>query len=346
MSWADIVKNPETHPHYGEYTQLCKAANLSPKFIKESWRLIITGLEVQAGLRARKAHGVPNLAFIMLGELVAQDAERLMMPRRMGTPLALWSGGLDVSKFVRKKGHDTLESTVFGHILDLMTNPKFKIWLGSSEWGPQGALWNIISAEYVKVAAAHRDTMHVYMRTHDLDSVFYREELVNWQKAKGKRPDEVDGLTYHILIGMDSFHVEKVFSTEMDAKLFLFTFFAQMKQEFGHIAVGKEVNHRLRSEVWRDNVRAVDDTFFKDVSKTGKFKTQEEKFQAYLDAVTQPRADLNDEKFKTYVAILQRPHQDIVKTYVEAAQAISAPIKFDPKQFSKVMAEVRSRGKT
>ena len=36
--------------------------------------------------------------------------------------------------------------------------------------------------------------MHVFMRTHDLESVFYREELVNWQKAKGKKPTEEDGL--------------------------------------------------------------------------------------------------------------------------------------------------------
>jgi len=121
---------------------------------------------------------------------------------------------------------------IYGELLDKLTNPVFKLWLGDKTWGPQGALWNTISAEYVKVVASMRDTMHVFMRTHDLRSVFYREELVNWQKAKGKATEERDGLTCHILVGMGSLDVEEVFYSEKEAKAFLLTFLGQVNEMY------------------------------------------------------------------------------------------------------------------
>src|SRR5262249_4196132 len=154
-----------------------------------------------------------NPEFIALGKLVAADLEKLMTPPSLGesTKPAVWSRGIEISQLIHSKGYQTLESTLYGCILDEMTNPTYRIWLGSNKWGPQGALWNCISAEYVKATAISHNTMHVFMRTHDLNSIFYREEMINWRAAKNKCPGEEDGLTYHTIVGINSFKTHQVF---------------------------------------------------------------------------------------------------------------------------------------
>ncbi len=317
--WQDIVKDPFTHPHYGEYKDRCLRAQLDQKFIRDSWVFIIQGLELQAQLKKQGAMNAPNPPLALFGQLVAANVKGLMLPGGMGqqTKMALWSGGLAVSIHVRKLGYETLESTVYGAILDSMTNPTFKIWLGDKTWGPQGKLWNIISAEYVRAVAEVRDTMHVFMRTHDLESVFYREELVNWQKAKGKKPTEEDGLTYHILLGMDSFKTEKVFYSEKLAKQYLLRFLDEIKKEYrDDMLKGRHKNYRLRSAVWADNERAYQDTFKK--------KTYES-YRQYIEA---PLIDIVDDFYSESARIENGAEQD-----------------FSPRHFANVMDELLSKVK-
>ncbi|RYZ40128.1 MAG: hypothetical protein EOO71_17300 [Myxococcaceae bacterium] len=309
VDWGQIVRFPATHPHYKEYERRCLAARLQPAFIQDSWVLIIRGLQRRAEFIAVHAWNVPVPEFVALDKLVSARARELMMPGGSGTPLALWSGGLQVSQYVRARGYDTLESTVYGGILDKMTNPQFKLWLGSDDWGPQGALWDTISARYVEVAASCRDTMHVFLRTHDLESTFYGEELVNWRKAKRNQAHELDGLTYHVLVGMDSFGLEKVFLREQDAKEFLLTFLGQLQQRFEQDMLKQGVNHRYRSEVWRDNERAYKDT-------------------------------LRKKTYASYRQYMEHPLRRIVEQFSEEEQALSPDKDFDPRKFSSVMDEL------
>ena len=312
--WKLYVRYPFGHPYYKEYVQLCREAHLSSSFIQKSWCCIIQGLQRQADIIKARAWNTPNPEFLALGKLVGSNAKVLMTPLglRSSTKLALWSGGLEISRHVRENGYETLESTLYGGLLDKMTNPQFKIWLGDDTWGPQGALWNTISAEYVKIVATIRDTMHVFMRTHDLGSVFYREELVNWQKAKGKTPEEPDGLTYHILVGMDSFGIEKVFKTEKKAKEYLLTFLGQIDKKFHKGMLEPGVNYRYRSEVWRDNERAFKDTFRK-------------------------------KNYQSYKKYINSPLPSIVRSFCEAEKATSPDESFDPKKFASVMDELLSK---
>jgi hypothetical protein len=314
VNWAEIVRAPATHPHYKEYQRLCTEAGLQLSFIEKSWQLIIRGLQRRAEFMAVNAWNLPVPELVALGELVGAHARVLMMPPVSSTRLALWSGGLQVSQYVREKGYDTLESTLYGGVLDQMTNPRFKIWLGSDDWGPQGALWDTISARYVEVAASTRDTMHVFLRTHDLESTFYCEELVNWQKAKGKSPNEPDGLTYHVLVGMDSFQVEKVFHREKDAKAFLLTFLGQIQNQFEKNMLKPGVNHRYRSEVWRDNERAYRDT-------------------------------LKKKTYESYREYMEHPLRQTVEDFCGAEQALSPDKNFDPRRFSSVMDELLTQVK-
>jgi hypothetical protein len=311
-NWKAVVQHPESHPYYGEYKTRCSDAGLSTAFAARSWDLIIKGLDCEdVKWKTGKLNEVnPHLR--LFSDLVEQDAHKLMTPRLLspGARLALWSGGIEVSQYVRTKGYETLESTVYGHVLDEMTNPVYKIWLGDDRWGPQGSVWNTISAQYVKVTAHLRDTMHVFMRTHDLDSVFYREELTNWQKAKGKSPDEPDGLTYHILIGMDSFKEEKVFVSEREAKRYLLSFLVQVEEKYHKNMLKQGGNFRFKSEVWRDNQRAYGNSF---------------KNKDYAD----------------YRAYVESPLPDVVAGFLETDAQMQP--SFDTDQFGKVMAELRKK---
>jgi len=311
-NWKSVVQNPDKHPYYGEYQSRCAAARLPKGFVIRSWELLIKGLDRQAEMKRSGKLNETNAELTQFGELVAQNASQLMTPRGLSssTRLALWSGGIAVSEYVRTKGYEALESTVYGKLLDEMTTPVYKIWLGDNKWGPQGKLWNIISAQYVKVTASLRDTMHVFMRTHDLDSVFYREELTNWQKAKGKTPDEPDGLTYHVLIGMDSFHDEKVFTIERDAKRYLLSFLGQLEDKYHKNMLKQGGNYRFKSEVWRDNERAYQDSY---------------KNKSYDD----------------YGAYVASPLPDVVAGFLEADAQMQP--SFDTNQFGKVMAELRGK---
>ncbi|OJT16276.1 hypothetical protein BO221_50915 [Archangium sp. Cb G35] len=309
VNWAEIVRFPTTHPHYKEYEQRCIDARLQRSFIQDSWELIIRGLQRRAEFMEAGAWNLRVPEFVALDKLLSPRAKTLMMPSVSGTPLALWSGGIQVSQYVRGKGYDTLESTVYGGILDKMTNPGFKIWLGSEDWGPQGALWDTISARYVEFAASCRDTMHVFMRTHDLESTFYGEELVNWRKAKRKKETEPDGLTYHVLVGMDSFNVEKVFVREKEAKAFLLTFLGQLQSRFERNMLEQGVNHRYRSEVWRDNERAYRDT-------------------------------LRKKTYESYREYMEHPLRQTVEAFHEAEQALCPDKDFNPRKFSSVMDEL------
>ncbi|NOK09071.1 hypothetical protein [Corallococcus exercitus] len=309
VDWAQIVRFPATHPYYAEYERLCREARLQPAFIQDSWALIIRGLQRRAEFIAASAWNLPVPEFLALDRLLSARARDLMMPTARGTPLALWSGGIQVSEYVRARGYDTLESTVYGGILDALTNPRFKVWLGSDDWGPQGALWDTLSTRYVEAAASSRDTMHVFLRTHDLESTFYGEELVNWRKAKRKQEHEPDGLTYHVLVGLDSFGLERVFHREEDAKAFLLTFLGQLQQRFERGMLEQGVNHRYRSEVWRDNARAYQDT-------------------------------LRKKTYASYRQYMEHPLRELVEQFCEAEQERSPDRDFDPRKFSSVMDEL------
>src|SRR6266511_2269841 len=123
--WSAVVQQPFTHPHYPEYKERCRKAGLGSAFIEESWSLLIRGLERQAerlrssfrtwlrDLRsgAVNVFDVPNREMEAFEKLLSDNKQLLMTPQGMlrSTRLALWSGGISVSKYVRSKGHETIE---------------------------------------------------------------------------------------------------------------------------------------------------------------------------------------------------------------------------------------------
>jgi hypothetical protein len=120
-------------------------------------------------------------------------------------PMALWSGGDDVSKYAQMKGYSTLESTPAGRViagLELYKDPKAVT-----------PLWNHLSEEFVRQNP--KGSAHVFMRTHDPMSVLYRQEIGTigklspdratvWHPLVGDKLQELQAVKPNKTLGSDS----------------------------------------------------------------------------------------------------------------------------------------------
>jgi hypothetical protein len=118
-------------------------------------------------------------------KVAAELGPYLRIPQNQG-PLALWSGGYDVSRYAQQKGYTTLESTPAGKSLSGL-----EIYKAPKAVTP---MWNHRSEEFVKQNP--HGPAHAFIRTHDPTSVLYRQEVQTLQKQSGNRP-----LIWHPLVG-------------------------------------------------------------------------------------------------------------------------------------------------
>ena len=163
-----------------------------------------------------------------------------------------------------------------------------------------------MSAEFVKSVAKVKDSMAVFMRTHDLNSVFFKEERINWRAARGLAPNEEnDGLVYHVLIGnsledpsanaSSEFNEQRSFRSEREAKAFLLTYLTQVHAEFGTLRPGDQ--HTFNSAVWANNKRSFDDsTKKKSTEELAHYLNNPE--PEILAAFNQAAAKIREEKAK------------------------------------------------
>ncbi|KFA87320.1 hypothetical protein Q664_48650 [Archangium violaceum Cb vi76] len=106
-----------------------------------------------------------------------------------------------------------------------------------------------------------------------------------------------------MLVGMDSFNVEKVFVREKEAKAFPLTFLGQLQTRFERNMFEQGVNHRYRSELWRDNERAYRDT-------------------------------LRKKTYESYREYREHPLRQTVEAFHAAEQALCPDKDFNPRKFS------------
>ena len=325
MTWTTYVQNPISHPTWPEFQAACSRPpmRLHPEYSKKMWWLVIRGLASQWELIQNGHWNVvaPELlAFERMISLNVPLRERLLMPegRPNVTPVALWSGGIEVSQRVRRDGYLTLENTPLGKVFDALTNPTPKIWMGDGGWGPQGKLWNILSAQFVLNVASKWDEISVFLRTHDYESIFFREERTNWRTAKGIADDDPnDRIIYKVLIGASTFEELRQFSHEQQALEFLLGFLGQAQEQFNNPRGHAGQNHTLNSRIWMDNQRALTDT------------------------IKKKRPEMVDQ-------YLCHPPAEVVSAYREAAQKLvdanaAATNVFNPAQFARVMNELKTK---
>ncbi|MEE2785704.1 MAG: hypothetical protein VX589_00060 [Myxococcota bacterium] len=325
MTWANYVQNPMSHPTWPDFLAACSRPPLSlnPEYTKKMWWLVIRGLDAQWNLKLNGHYNVTAPELLAFERMISFDVptrERLLMPA--GRPnvdrVALWSGGIEVSQRVRRDGYLTLENTPLGKVFDDLTNPTMRVWMGGGGWGPQGKLWNIISAQFVINVASRWDEISVFLRTHDYDSIFFREERTNWRAAKGIADnDPNDRIVYQVLVGAATFEELRRFQSEQQALQFLLGFLGLAQEQFNNPKGHPMQNHTYNSRVWMDNQRAFD------------------------DSIRAKSADMIDR-------YLCNPPADVVAAYEAAAQQLAgrdaaAANAFDPAQFARVMNDIKSR---
>lgn len=111
--------------------------------------------------------------------------------------IALWSGGIDLSKLAYDCGKMPLEHTVLGRFLDTH--------LLISVWEKEAPLWNIISRKFIEV---NNKPVHVYFRLIDDASVLMRQELPHFRQVhRGQKiiwhPIACDGAKKDCEVGLD-----------------------------------------------------------------------------------------------------------------------------------------------
>ncbi|QRN94225.1 hypothetical protein JRI60_34495 [Archangium violaceum] len=189
------LKNPLSHPEAPQFQQAFNALGMSEGKTSEVWSDILHGVKRQEEIRANVKESrttpwtpdkpVPDKSNPHY-EKVAQELGPYLRIEDGQGPLALWSGGYDVSKHAQLKGYTTLESTPAGRALsglEIYKDPKAVT-----------PMWNHLSEEFVRQNP--EGTAHAFMRTHDPTSVLYRQEIQTIEKFSPDRP-----VTWHPLVG-------------------------------------------------------------------------------------------------------------------------------------------------
>ncbi|KFA91699.1 hypothetical protein [Archangium violaceum] len=186
------LKAPLSHPDAPQFQKAFTALGMSEAKTAEVWSDILHGVNRQEQIRADvKANRLtpssldkprPDTSNPHYEKVAHELGPHLRIEQGQG-PLALWSGGYDVSKHAQLKGYSTLESTPAGRALsglEIYKDPKAVT-----------PMWNHLSEEFVRQNP--RGPAHALMRTHDPKSVLYRQEL---QTLAPDRP-----VVFHPLVG-------------------------------------------------------------------------------------------------------------------------------------------------
>ncbi|MDC0709465.1 hypothetical protein POL68_13420 [Stigmatella sp. ncwal1] len=199
----------QSHPEYPAFKQSFQSLGMSEPQIQKTWDQTLKGVMHQQRLRDSGQHG-PNPHF----EQVAQNVAPHLKIEQGHGPLALWSGGYDVSKHAQMNGHTTLESTPAGRVfsgLELYKNPKAVT-----------PLWNHLSEKFVQQNPTGE--AHVFMRTHDPRSTLYQQEVPNlkaqdpnrqvtWHPVHTDSTGKLQGIQPDLTLGGDA-----RYSSEQDAR--------------------------------------------------------------------------------------------------------------------------------
>jgi hypothetical protein len=151
------------HPEWPQFRQaLAKTKKLTASEIESVWHQLMYGITAKTTV---------GRAFAF-----ADAAERLRDLLRItpGRPLALWSGGFDVSKYAEGRRFSTLEHTVAGRLFQELELYK--------DWGIIGEFWDQLSRVFVQAAQGE---VHVFMRTHDPMSTLLTREVKTLRQIPG-----------------------------------------------------------------------------------------------------------------------------------------------------------------
>ncbi|WP_257456078.1 hypothetical protein [Archangium lipolyticum] len=189
------LKNPLSHPDAPQFQNAFTALGMNEAKTAEVWGDILHGVKRQEEIRAnvKESRTTPWTADKPIPdksnphyEKVAHELGPYLRIEEGQGPLALWSGGYDVSKHAQLNGYTTLESTPAGRVLsglEIYKDPKAVT-----------PMWNHLSEEFVKQNP--EGPAHAFMRTHDPTSVLYRQEIQTLEKFSPDRP-----VTWHPLVG-------------------------------------------------------------------------------------------------------------------------------------------------
>ncbi|PTL76616.1 hypothetical protein [Vitiosangium sp. GDMCC 1.1324] len=181
------LNNPLNHPDAPGFQKAFTALGMSEAKTQEVWGDILHGVKRQEEIRThvKESRTTPWTPDKVKPDTtnphyqkVAQEMGPYLRIEQGQGPLALWSGGYDVSKYAQLKGYTTLESTPAGRALSGM-----EIYKDPKAVTP---MWNYLSEEFVKQNP--EGPAHAFMRTHDPSSVLYRRELQTLEKYSPNRP--------------------------------------------------------------------------------------------------------------------------------------------------------------
>ena len=190
--------DPKTHPEYPEFYRLMSDAGFKGVAIFQIWKLLLDGfshnqqiLDSQVGLSDEEKFNKENLREILNNNPYFNEVKNEMKDHLShetagegGRDLALWSGGIALSKYAfEERGWAPLEKSTFTNIADTL---KFH-----DNWKLQAPLWNILSKAFVESPSP---TIHIVLRTYEDNSVLNREEIPT---IKEKNPDTE--IRYHAI---------------------------------------------------------------------------------------------------------------------------------------------------
>ncbi|MFK7821449.1 MAG: hypothetical protein AB8G99_22225 [Planctomycetaceae bacterium] len=175
---------PFRHPSWPEFQKRMAACGFSAHLIREAWGVIMRGLDPQAEIRRfprDERRSNPHFALLvkMFETHLLHDA---------GKSLALWSGGIGVSRYARKQGHTPLEDTTLGKVIDNLAL--------HNTWSFAGGLWNAVSKAFVRYPSPE---VHIYVRAWDPASVLMRQEVPGLHEYISLHPTDKLKLRWHAL---------------------------------------------------------------------------------------------------------------------------------------------------
>jgi hypothetical protein len=189
---------PHAHPEWPRFQEAFLALGMGAEGVERVWEQTLKGVKHQEHLSAA---GKPDRANPFFARVAQAVAPFLKIEQGRG-PLALWSGGYDVSKYAQQQGYSTLESTPAGRVfaaLELYKDP-----------GAVVPLWDHLSEQFVKQNA--QGPAHVFLRTHDPLSTLYQREApaltrldpdrgVTWHPLHGDRHDTLQEIRPDLTLG-------------------------------------------------------------------------------------------------------------------------------------------------
>jgi hypothetical protein len=170
-------QDPQAHPEYGLYHALMASLGFPGNIIDHTWSLLLQGFreqdfiqhqleQLQYGEGVQISQDLRNI--IRNDNICFQEVATLMADYLSvgDTPLALWSGGIDLSPYAHRRGFMPLEETPLGMVVNQIEFHQ--------QWILQAPLWNILSTVFVR---QQPPSVHVFLRTFEADAVLFRQEV-------------------------------------------------------------------------------------------------------------------------------------------------------------------------